>query len=503
MGIYFRARALFTGGQMKYVIALDAGTTSVRAYLYDVEGGVFVHGAQQEVGQSFPRPGWVEQDAGEIWFKAMYCLNNCVRYAGAENIVGIGVANQRETVVMWDRTTGEPICPAIVWQCRRTSEFCENLPGEMKQEIARRTGLLPDAYFLASKIKWNFDNLEEPTRILRAGNLCIGTVDSYLIFRLTGKFATDYTNASRTMLFNIHSLAWDEELLHFFSVPKAALPEALPSDACFGYADLGGKKVPVAGVAGDQQAALVGQAALGAGEAKATYGTGLFLLFNTGEACVSSAGGLLTTVGYAAGGKVHYALEGSVFNAGSSVQWLRDGVGLITTASESEQLARSVEDTGGVYFVPAFTGLGAPHWRADARALLSGVTRGTTRAHIVRAVLESIAYSAKEIADCMQRESGVTLKELRCDGGACANDFLMQFQADVLGVPASRPRERESTALGAAYLCCLALGLMGEKDLATKREAEKRFLPSEDRARFQSLYAGYEQAVARALYPKS
>ena len=488
---------------MKYVIALDAGTTSVRAYLYDAEAGVFVHGAQQEVGQSFPRPGWVEQDAGEIWFKAMYCLNNCVRYAGAENIVGIGVANQRETVVMWDKTTGEPVCPAIVWQCRRTSEFCENLPKEMKEEIARRTGLLPDAYFSASKIKWNFENLEEPNRTLKAGKLCVGTVDSYLIFRLTGKFATDYTNASRTMLFNIHSLKWDEELLRFFGVPREALPEALPSDACFGYADLGGKKVPVAGVAGDQQAALVGQAALGAGDAKATYGTGLFLLFNTGEACVASKGGLLTTVGYAAGGRVRYALEGSVFNAGSSVQWLRDGVGLITTAAESEQVARSVEDTGGVYFVPAFTGLGAPHWRADARGLLSGITRGTTRAHIVRAVLESIAYSAKEVVSCMEKESGVALKELRCDGGACSNDFLMQFQADVLGVPTSRPKERESTALGAAYLCCLSLGLMGEEEISRRRAAEKLFSPSKDCAYFQSLYSGYEEAVERTLYTKS
>ncbi len=487
---------------MKYVLALDAGTTSVRAYLYDVASGVFVHGARQEVGQSFPRPGWVEQDANEIWFKSLYCLNDCVRYAGAENIAGVGVANQRETVVMWDRETGEPVCPAIVWQCRRTSADCEALPADIKKEISARTGLLPDAYFSASKIKWNFDHLEEPSRVLRAGRLCVGTVDSYLLFRLTGKFATDYTNASRTMLFNIRTLGWDEELLRFFGVPRSVLPEALPSDARFGEADLGGRKVPVAGIAGDQQAALVGQAALREGEAKVTYGTGLFLLFNTGNACVASQGGLLTSVGYAAGGRVNYVLEGSVFNAGSSVQWLRDGLGLLTSAGESEQIARSVPDTGGVYFVPAFTGLGAPHWRADARGLFSGITRGTGRAHLVRAVLESIAYSAKEVVSCMEKESGISLKEMRCDGGACANDFLMQFQADVLGVPVDRPRERESTALGAAYLACLSLGLLDEAAVAARRASERIFSPSSERSRFEALYSGYEEAVARALYRK-
>lgn len=485
---------------MKYVIALDAGTTSVRAFCYDAEAGVFVHGAQQEVGQSFPRPGWVEQDADEIWFKAMYCLNDCVRFLGAENVAGIGVANQRETVVCWNRDTGEPVCPAIVWQCRRTGEFCENLPEAVKTLIRERTGLLPDAYFSASKIKWDLDHLEEPRRLLRAGKLCVGTVDSYLIFRLTGKFRTDLTNASRTMLFNIRTLDWDDDLLGFFGVPRGALPEVLPSDGQYGYAAFGRERIAVAGVAGDQQAALVGQAALGRGETKVTYGTGLFMLFNTQERCVASSSGLITTIGYAAGGKVHYALEGSVFNAGTCVQWLRDGLGFLQTAAESETLARSVPDSGGVYFVPAFTGLGAPHWDAEARGLLTGVTRGTSRAHIVRAALESIAYSAKEVVLCMERDSGVSLTEIKCDGGACANDFLMQFQADVLGAAVNRPAERESTALGAAYLCCLAQGLMGEKDVAPRRRSETVFHPSADREKYEALFRGYQKAVARALY---
>ena len=484
---------------MKYVIALDAGTTSVRAYLYEPITGKFVHHAQQEVGQSFPHPGWVEQDADEIWYKAAYVINDCVRFAGADEIAGIGITNQRETVVLWNRETGEPVCPAIVWQCRRTSEYCARLSTEAKALIRARTGLLPDAYFSASKIRWCLDNIPEAKRLLQENKLCAGTVDSYLIFKLTDgkRFVTDVTNASRTMLFDIHKLAWDEELMRLFGVPVSVLPEVLSSDGRAGETTLGGKRVPVAGIAGDQQAALVGQRCLAKGDAKITYGTGLFLLFNTGEACVTSESGLLTTIGYRVDGKTVYALEGSVFNAGSSVQWLRDGLGLIKDSAESEALARSVESSGGVYFVPAFTGLGAPHWNSEARGLLSGITRGTGRAHIVRAVLESIAYSARELTDCMIKDSGITLRAIRCDGGASANDFVMQFQADMLGIAVHRPRERESTALGAALLCAHALGL-GTID--GEGEAEKIFSPAEDREKFDALYRDYLSAVERAVY---
>lgn len=486
---------------MKYVIALDAGTTSVRAFVYDISTGKFVHGAQQEVAQRFPNPGWVEQDANEIYYKTAYCLNECVRYAGAENVAGIGVTNQRETVVLWNRETGEPLCPAIVWQCRRTSAYCAGLSKDAQTLVRTRTGLVADAYFSASKIRWALDNMPAARKLLQAGKLCVGTVDTYLIFKLTAgrTFATDYTNASRTMLFDIRELRWDTDLLNLFGVPREILPETRPCDARFGEAELAGRRIPIAGVLGDQQAALFGQGCLSPGEGKITYGTGLFLLFNTGSACALSQSGMLTTVGYSCGGNTVYALEGSAFNAGSSVQWLRDGLGLIDASAESEGLAASVPDCGGVCFVPAFTGLGAPYWNGEARGLLSGITRSTTRAHVVRAVLESIAYGARDLAGCMERDSGICLRDIRCDGGACRNDFLMQFQADVLGVCIDRPVEKESTALGAALMCGVALGLCDESDIPKRREAERIFVPSKQREKFDALYENYKKAVKRAL----
>lgn len=484
----------------KYIIALDAGTTSVRAMLYDLEKDAFVFTAQQEVGQSYPQSGWVEQDANEIFYKAAYVLNACAT-ACTGDIVGIGITNQRETVVLWNKETGEPVCPAIVWQCRRTAKFCEGIPSDIQDAIKSKTGLLCDAYFSASKIKWAIDNVPAVRELLKIGKLCVGTVDSYLLYKLSaGKiFSTDHTNASRTMLFNIHTLEWDRELLAYFGIPYEILPEVHPSAYRLGEISIGGKQVPVAGVVGDQQAALYGQACLDEGDAKVTYGTGLFLLFHTGNRCVSSHSGLITTIGYSTEKKIAYALEGSAFNAGSAVQWLRDELGLITTSAESEALAVSVPDSGGVSFVPAFTGLGAPHWRGDARGLLCGLTRGTTRAHVVRAVLESIAFGARELVECMQSDSGIRFNEIKCDGGASANGFLMQFQSDVLGLNVNRPAERESTALGAALLCAYALGLRSERDILRLRRSERVFVPQGDKGYYDALYAEYERAVRRTL----
>ncbi len=486
---------------MKYILALDAGTTSVRAFVYELKTGKFVHGASQEIKQSFPKPGWVEQDANEIYYKAAYCLNECVRFAGAENIAGIGITNQRETVVVWDRETGEPVCPAIVWQCRRTSEYCAAISKESVRKIRERTGLVPDAYFSASKIRWVLDNVPEARTLLEQGRLSAGTIDCYLVYKLTeGRvFATDVTNASRTMLFNIKTLDWDRELLNIFGLPCEILPEVYASDARFGETEIAGKRIPIAGVLGDQQAALFGQGCLGEGDGKITYGTGLFLLFNTGETCAESKRGMLTTIGYSAGGKTVYALEGSAFNAGSAVQWLRDGLGLLKTSAESEAVAESVTSNGGVYFVPAFTGLGAPYWNPDARGLFTGLTRSTGRAHMVRAVLESIAYAARDLSCCMEEDSGICLRELKCDGGASANNFLMQFQANVLGVSINRPVERESTALGAALMCAVSLGLISAQDIPRMRSSERIFTPQGDREEYERFYQEYRRAVERTL----
>ena len=487
---------------MRYVIALDAGTTSVRAFVYDTRGHAFVHRAQQEVALSLPRPGWVEQDADEIYFKAMYVLNDCIRFAGAENVAGIGIANQREAVVMWDRRTGEPVCPVIGWQCRRTGAWCAALDGETKALIRAHTGLVPDAYFSASKIVWNFENIPAVRTLAAVGQLCAGTVDSYLIFKFTEgrSFVTDVTNASRTMLFDLHNGVWDEGLLRRFGIPRAILPEVRASDARMGEMRLGGRTVPIAGTAGDQQAALFGQACLGAGEGKITYGTGLFFLMHTGGHAASSVSGLLTTAACGVNGKRAYALEGSCFHAGSGVKWLRDRLGLISSAEESGSLAESIPDTGGVSFVPAFTGLGAPYWAPDARGMFTGITQQTGRAELVRAVLESIAFGARDLADCMRRDGGMALSSVRCDGGASANDFLMQFQADVLGVEVDRPAERESTALGAAFLAMLALGIAEEDALPALRRSGRRFVPNARlRAAREASYLAYRKAVERAL----
>lgn len=483
-----------------YLIALDAGTTSIRAFLYDLETKKFVHRAQQEVASSFPNPGWVEQDAAEIWYKAAYVVSDCLLAAGEGRVLGMGITNQRETVVCFDAKTGDPVAPAIVWQCRRTSDFCASIPKKDAEAIRRKTGLLPDAYFSASKIKWLLENVPAAKTLLRQGRLRAGTVDSWLIFKFTeGKrFATDHTNASRTMLFDLDTLGWDDGLLSYFGIPREILPEAVPSDAPLGNAKLT-RSVPIAGVLGDQQAALFGQACFAPGEGKVTYGTGLFMLFATGQTPVFSESGLLTTVAASFRGKTTYALEGSVFHAGSGIQWLRDEMGLIREAAETERLAMSVSDTGGVFFVPAFTGLGAPYWDPAARGLLCGISRGTRKEHVVRAVLESIAYSARDLADCMTADSGIPLSALKCDGGASANNFLMQFQADVLGIPVDRPVERESTALGAARLCALAGGLIGEEEIAQERGSERIFFPSEDRARYDRLYAGFRAAVKKSL----
>ncbi len=488
--------------EQRYILALDAGTTSIRAMLYDLQTKKFIATSQQEVDITFPQPSWVEQDANEIFFKTAYVISSCLAKAPYAQIAGLGLTNQRETVVFWDRETGEPVCPAINWQCRRTSEFCEGISAEMKEKIGEITGLQVDAYFSASKIKWGMDNVPAVRKLLNEGKLCVGTVDSYLIFRLTkGKsFVTDYTNASRTMLFNIHTLEWEQELLDFFSIPRGILPEVRSCADVMGYFTHAGREVPIAGVAGDQQAALFGQACLNRGEGKITYGTGLFMLFHTGEKCVQSKSGLISTVAYSVGDKVYYALEGSMFNAGSAVQWLRDELGLIKTSAESEQVALSVADTGGVYFVPAFTGLGAPYWRGDARALLCGVTRGTSRAHIVRAVLESIAYGARELADCMQKDSSIKLKSIKCDGGASANGFLMKMQADLLGVHVDRPLILESTALGAALLCAVSLGIIQEKDVPSYRVSNQISMPTKFREPVEEGYRNYKRAVERALF---
>lgn len=486
---------------MNTLIAIDEGTTSARAMLYDLEEKKFIYSIAREIEQFYPQPGWVEQDAGEIHAKVLSLLVQVLDSNDADSVKGIGITNQRETVVLWNRKTGKPLHPAIVWQCRRTGEFCASVPAERAEWIRRKTGLQMDAYFSASKIKWLLEHVPGAREQAERGELCAGTVDSYLIFKLTGgkEFVTDYTNASRTMLFNLHTLAWDDELLAYFGIPRILLPEVKSCTDVMGYFEYEGFRIPIAGVAGDQQAALFGQGCLTAGTGKITYGTGLFYLFNTGEECKTSHSGMISTVGYAIGNKVSYALEGSVFNAGSSVQWLRDQLGFFQNSAESEQLAASVEDTGGVYVVPAFTGLGAPYWRGDARAIICGLSRGSDRRHITRAVLESMAYSARELSEPMERDSGIALTEIRCDGGASANNFLMQFQADVLHVPVNRPVERESTALGAVYLCGVALGLIRVEDIESLRKTDRVFQPSPDRAAFEERLDGYRKAVKRCL----
>ncbi len=449
---------------MKYILALDQGTTSSRAILFD-RSGQPLSIAQKEFRQYYPQPGWVEHDAAEIWQTQLETARAVLEKQGisAAEVAAIGITNQRETAVLWDKRSGRPVCPAIVWQCRRTAPYCDSLKEQGLENMFReKTGLPIDAYFSATKIRWVLQNVPEAAKLAESGNLLFGTVDTWLIWNLTGGqvHATDYSNASRTMLFNIHTLEWDAEVLELLGIPESILPEVRPSSGLFGHSlpALFGAAIPIAGAAGDQQAALFGQACFSPGAAKNTYGTGCFLLMNTGGEPVSSQNGLITTIAWGLDGRITYALEGSVFVAGAAIQWLRDGLGLISSAAETEGLCRSVADNCGVYLVPAFVGLGAPYWDPYARGVLTGLTRGANRAHIVRAAVESMAYQTCDVLRAMEQDAGIPLAELRADGGAAANAFLLQFQADITGVPVLRPSTLETTALGAAYLAGLAVG---------------------------------------------
>lgn len=489
---------------MKYVLSLDQGTTSTRAITFNNKGEI-VGSAQQEFKQIYPKAGWVEHDPTDIIGSAVGVIAEALIRADivVSDLAAIGITNQRETTVVWDKLSGAPVCNAIVWQCRRTAYIAERLKSEgLSSFIYDRTGLVPDAYFSATKIKWILDNVTGARERAERGELLFGTVDTYLMWRLSrGKiFATDYTNASRTMLFNIHTLQWDKELLRLFDIPESMLPEVKPSSGLFGYTDKGvvGGEVPICGVAGDQQAALFGQLCVSEGDVKNTYGTGCFLLLNTGGKAVKSRNGLVTTLGASAGGKPPYVLEGSVFVGGAVVQWLRDELGLIGSAAESELWAKKVPDSGGVYVVPAFTGLGAPHWDSGARGVICGITRGTGKAHIIRAALEAIAFQSADLVSAMERDAGVKINSLRVDGGASANDFLLQFQSDILGVKLQRPAVVETTALGAAYLAGLACGYWKDvKELESQRKLEREFAPAmSDTARSAAL-SGWRTAVAR------
>ncbi|MGN0812872.1 MAG: glycerol kinase GlpK [Candidatus Coproplasma sp.] len=490
---------------MKYVLALDQGTTSTRAIVFDGNGKI-AGKAQQEFKQIYPAPGWVEHDPTDIIGTSVGVIAEALIRANIaiDDLSAIGITNQRETTIVWDRKTGTPVCNAIVWQCRRTANLAENLKKEgLSPFIYSKTGLVPDAYFSATKIKWILDNVQGARERAERGDLYAGTVDTYLMWRLSrGKiFATDYTNASRTMLFNIHSLKWDEDLLKLFNIPGCMLPEVKPSCGFFGYTDkrvLGGE-VPICGVAGDQQAALFGQLCINEGDVKNTYGTGCFLLMNTGAKAVESNNGLVTTLGASAGGRPPYVLEGSVFVGGAVVQWLRDELGLIGSAKESEEWANKVEDCGGVYVVPAFTGLGAPYWDSLARGVICGITRGTNKAHIIRAALESVAYQSADLVYAMQRDAGIKVKCLRVDGGASANNFLMQFQADILGAKIQRPLVTESTALGAAYLAGLRCGVWPSlSELEEQRECEREFIPDSDGEKRLKRLSCWAEAVKRS-----
>jgi len=488
-----------------YILALDQGTTSSRAILFDRGGGI-VAVAQREFPQLFPKPGWVEHDPREIWASQIAVATEALARAQAApgDVAAIGITNQRETTVVWDRRTGEPVAPAIVWQDRRTAEHCDRLKAEGHAEAVReRTGLVIDSYFSGTKVAWILDHVEGARAKANAGHLAFGTVDSWLVWQLTGGrvHVTDVSNASRTMLFNIHTLAWDEGLLRLLGVPASLLPEVRASSEVYGRVTggLGLDGVPIAGIAGDQQAALFGQMCVAPGMAKNTYGTGCFLLLNTGDRPVASKNRLLTTVAWQTDGRAQYALEGSVFIGGAVVQWLRDGLGIIRSSADVEALAGSVPDNGGVYLVPAFAGLGAPHWDAYARGTIVGLTRGTGAAHIARAAVESIAYQVADLLDAVHGDSGIALGELRVDGGASRNDMLMQFQADLLGVPVVRPQVTETTAIGAAYLAGLAVGFWSSpSEIASQWRAERRFEPSMPPADAARLVARWHAALERA-----
>ena len=490
----------------KYVMALDAGTTSNRCILFN-EKGEICSMAQKEFTQYFPKPGWVEHDPREIWSTQLSVARQAMNQinASAADIAAIGITNQRETAIVWDKNTGKPVYNAIVWQCRRTSEYCDSLKDKgLTEMFQKKTGLVIDAYFSGTKVKWILDHVEGARERAKRGELLFGTVETWLIWKLTkgAVHVTDYSNASRTMLFNINTLEWDDEILEELDIPKCMLPQAKPSSAVYGEADPGFfvGRIPIAGAAGDQQAALFGQTCFEEGEAKNTYGTGCFLLMNSGEKPIASANNLLTTIAWKIGDKVDYALEGSIFVGGSVVQWLRDGLGIIRSSSEVEALAASVPDTNGVYFVPALTGLAAPYWDQYARGAISGISRGTTAAHIARAALEGIAYQTLDIVGAMQRDSGITLRELKVDGGAARNNLLMQFQSDLLDTRVIRPGVTETTALGAAYLAGLAVGYWGSIDeIRQQWQAEHVFEPTADRSQIGKAVAGWEDAVRRVL----
>ncbi len=488
---------------MPFIIALDQGTTSSRAIVFD-HGGAIRGEAHREFRQIFPQPGWVEHDATEIWASQSAVLREALVNAGtsARDIAAIGITNQRETTLVWERATGRPIANAIVWQDRRTAPLCNDLRTAGHAPLfARKTGLVLDAYFSGTKLKWLLDNVAGARARAQRGELAFGTIDTWLVWQLTGGrvHCTDASNASRTLLFDIHAGDWDDELLGLLDIPRAVLPQVVASSGVCGQAAIDGVDIPIAGIAGDQQAALFGQACLTPGLAKNTYGTGCFLLLNTGREAVSSRNNLLTTVAWRRNGVTDYALEGSVFIGGAVVQWLRDGLKIISAAPDVEALAASVPDNGGVYLVPAFTGLGAPHWDPYARGAIFGLTRGATASHIARAALESIAFQSADVLAAMEKDAGITLTELRVDGGATGNDLLMQFQADLLGVPVVRPKVRETTALGAAYLAGLAVGYWkSDADIASNWHVDRRFEPAMSRDAAADLRAGWDKAVTCA-----
>jgi glycerol kinase len=491
----------------QFILALDQGTTSSRSVLFDKDGSL-VGMAQREFTQIFPQPGWVEHDANEIWESQLATAREVLRKYNVEpsQIAGIGITNQRETTVVWDKKTGQPICNAIVWQDRRTSGICDAI--KKKKELAKymtdSTGLVIDSYFSATKISWILDNVKGARKRAEDGELYFGTVDSWLVYKLTGGqlHITDYSNASRTLLFNIKTKKWDDKILNALKIPRIMLPEVMDSSKFYGLTDRGlfdDKQIPIAGIAGDQQAALFGQACFTEGMAKNTYGTGCFMLMNTGSKMVRSKAGLLTTIAWGLNGKVEYALEGSVFIAGAAVQWLRDGLKLIDKASDSEYFAKNVASTDGVYVVPAFAGLGAPYWDQEARGAIFGLTRGTTKDHFVRATLEALAYQTRDVLNAMELDSKLKLKSLRVDGGASTNNFLMQFQADILGTAVDRPKVVETTALGAAYLAGLAVGFYKKTDLTKNWQIDKKFKSEMKEPERKVLYEGWKKAVRKTM----
>lgn len=490
----------------KYILTMDQGTTSSRSIIYDKKGEV-VAVAQQEFRQIFPKEGWVEHDAEEIWSSQMAVAFEAILKAGLtyKDIEAIGITNQRETTIVWDKETGLPIYNAIVWQCRRTADYCDSLKEAGHSSLIReKTGLIIDPYFSGTKLRWILENVPEAKEKAEDGRLLFGTVETWLIWKMTGGkvHITDYSNASRTMMFNIHKLEWDEEILDILDIPRIMLPKPMPCSMVYGETkeDLFGGAIKISGAAGDQQAALFGQTCFNEGEAKSTYGTGNFLLMNTGEKPVESKNGLLTTIAWGLDGKVTYALEGSVFVCGAVIQWLRDQLGLLTTSSESEEIAFSVKDTGGVYIVPAFVGLGAPYWDARARGTIRGLTRGTGKAHIVRAALESIAYQCNDLINAMESDMGMDITSLYVDGGAAANNFLMQFQSDILNCKVIRPSSVETTSLGAAYLAGLAVGYWKDLgDVDSNWQKDREFTPMMEEGRREELLKGWKQAVSGTL----